>query len=128
MKPYDVEQAKADVAVATREEVNRAVAGVEEAGDNAARRLEVQAQAFKEMPKDIAALYTAASFVATDEIDFGRMTRERGHKSESVAIAGGRIQVFVQGIGEVTIGDFGRHDAILPAKKHRMIAFFVPME
>jgi len=119
MKPYDVEQAKADVEAKAKDATAMARQMIEEERVAAIKRLEVQAATFAEMPKGVADLMRGASHVWIEEIvgDGGIVAGVEFQNVWIIHTNGARTNL-------------GRYDKRidLPNKKHRMIAFFVPME
>ena len=120
MKPYDLEQAKKAVASATEGMIRQAADVIKQVGEERARVLEVQASAFAELPRDLSSLFRDASAVVIDEIDFSNgpaklqaVDIRTDHDHRQINRARG---YFDEGLGE------------LPAKKHRVLVFFIPIE
>ena len=119
MKPYDVEQAKADVEARAKDATAMARRMIEEERVAAIHKLEVQAATFAEMPKGVSDLMKSASHVWIEEIvGDGGIAGVEFQNSYIIHRNGSRTVLTRQYQKRID----------LPDKKHRMIAFFVPME
>lgn len=132
MKPYDVEQAKAEIRErakalvdVNREEIDRVV-------ESALKRLEAEAGAFKDLKSEtLGSLFRDASAVLIEEFT--------AHPVPSHLKDPGNLEVHMDlRIGgpdgtQISAGlpryeGSHRGMALIPNQKHRMIVFFMPVE
>ncbi len=118
MKPYDVDQAVKDVNSSARRVLEQAGAAIEGARLEAVRSLEVQARAFADMPRDLATLFKGATYVAIEEIVPDRGVLD--FHGIDLRTSGGPRTIYPRG--------FPGEKVELPAKKHRVIVFFIPVD
>jgi hypothetical protein len=126
-KPYDVEQAKAEIKAECDRLANSTMLNMAQATDIAVARLETEAAAFKSMPPDVASLFTASDHVSISEIDFGHYLNQLTH-SKDVELF--EVVARFQNFGDVRLVypvNNGRGPK-LTAKKYRVLTFFVPVE
>lgn len=121
MKPYDVEAAKREVIEAGERIASTLQARVAQATEEAIAKLEIQARTFADLPKDLGTLYRDASNAIFAEIDLLGMFPPgySFHASPQV-----QLDVRIDGYSP----RMNTLVATIPAKKHRMIVFFVPIE
>jgi hypothetical protein len=122
MKPYDVEQAKEEILAAAKSAQIGSDVTIGTATNEAIRKLEVQARAFADLPRDLSSLFKDASFVEIGEIDpkTWRISPEVDQLSVSL---GGPIIIYGR---QIMIGS-GK-ERMIPNKKHRILVFMIPME
>lgn len=121
MKPYDVEEAKREVEKEKTIAINHATAAIDDAARRAITQLEVQARTFAALPKDLGTLYRDASNAIFAEIDLAAMFPP-GHTFHRSVQA--QLDVRIDGYSP----RMNTLVATVPAKKHRMIIFFVPID
>lgn len=119
MKPYDVEQAKADVNRTAAEALDRLGAAIEGARIAAIEKLEVQASAFAELPRDVGSLFTSAAFVAIHEIN----------SINAPGAVGGKVTVnYGVRFNGATMISPAQEAPVIPTGKYRAIFLLLPIE
>lgn len=115
-KPYDVEQAKADILAEAARRLEVTKDAINEAAINALKRLEEEAKTFAQMPKDVGSLFSEASAVM-----IGAYMPAYDREVEIGDLVG-----FTRGDGQFVLAK-DMHVKV-PAKKHRVLVFFIPEE
>jgi hypothetical protein len=117
MKPYDVEEARTDLKNACLEAEGRARLAIIQAAEEAIKRLEIQARAFADLPRDLPSLFMEASHVEIAELDpkaEGFETRDHMPVNFGVRLYGRPM--------------LRTKELRLPFRKHRVLVFMIPME
>lgn len=122
-KPYDVEQAKADIMAEGDHLATQLTNRVNRATDEAVKRLETEAATFAKMPADVASLFTSAQHVAVDTLDLTDMVRD------GKAVELRSAELYFHNAGQRRLFDArGGYGPVLPPKKYSVLTFFIPEE
>lgn len=122
-KPYDVEQAKKDVVQRGAEAIDSARNAINAATEAAVEKLVLQAKTFAQMPPDVGTLFEASSHVLVEEITPRSLPLGDGSRPPlTIDMVAGVIEN-----GAMT-NRINPRMIELPPKRHRLVAFFLPIE